>query len=393
MPAGLVARTLSTDMTTRVVIAGGGVAALEALLALRAGAGDLVDVTLVADTDAFFYRSLQVGEAFGVGHPRRYSLPSLVEDAGARFVQAPVASVHTGGRELLIADGDRVPYDALLLALGARSVPAFDHGETFTPGAFKQILDDLRSDFAGDVTIVVPRGVRWSLPAYELALMTAAWRDAAAVAVRVVTHEAGPLEVFGPEASAAVGDALRGAGVEVVTGVDPDVPRDGLVRAGDHWLAASRIVSLPVPVGPRLHGVPSTPDGYLDCDQHGRLRSVPFVWAAGDGTAQPIKQGGLASQQADAAAADIARSAGAANRPRPFRPVLRGLLRTADGPLYLRRALSADDGGATVSGEPLWWPPSKVASRRLAAHLARLDVEAGAARRLPSGGFALTAVR
>jgi sulfide:quinone oxidoreductase len=73
--------------------------------------------------------------------------------------------------------------------------------------------------------------------------------------------------------------------------------------------------------------------------------------------------------------------------------VLRGLLRTASGPLYLRRALTGEQTGPTVSSEPLWWPPSKVASRRLAAHLARRDVEAGAARRLPSGGFALTAIR
>lgn len=377
-------------MTTRVVIAGGGVAALEALLALHADARDLVDVTLVADTDTFAYRSLQVGEAFGLGHPRRYPLESLVEGSGARFVQASVASVRVGARELVLGGGEHLPYDALLLALGARSVPAFDHGVTFAPGAFEEILDDLRSDFAGDIAIVVPRGVTWSLAAYELALMTAAWKDD--VAVRVVTHEAGPLEIFGPAASAEVGRVLRRAGVEVITAVDPDVPSDGLVRAGDRWLRAARVVSLPVTVGPRLHGVPSTPDGYLDCDQHGRLRSTPAVWAAGDGTAQPIKQGGLASQQADAAAADIARLAGAPIRPRPFRPVLRGLLRTSAGPLYLRRSLESDDGGVTVAGEPLWWPPSKVASRRLSSQLARLDLAVSTGWRLPSGDFALTAI-
>jgi len=367
------------------------VAALEALLALRADAGDLVDVTLVADTDTFAYRSLEVGEAFGVGRPRRYSLTSLVEDCGARFVRAPVVSIGAGARELVLGDGNPIGYDALLLALGARAVPAFDHGTTFAPAAFDEILDDLRGDFAGDMTIVVPAGVTWSLAAYELALMTAAWNKD--VAVRVVTHERGPLDVFGAEACEAVAAALNKAGVELVSGVVPDVPQDGLVRAGDHWLTASRIVSLPVPVGPRLHGVPSTPDGYLDTDQHGRLRSVRAIWAAGDGTAQAIKQGGLASQQADAAAADIARHAGAPTRPRPFRPVLRGLLRTADGPLYLRRALTADDGSATVASEPLWWPPSKVASRRLSAHLGRLDLALSTARPLSSGGFALTAIR
>src|SRR5437762_12470900 len=126
-------RTLDGDMTTgtlshlphrtRVVIAGGGVAALEALLALRADAGDLVDLTLVADTDTFAYRSLQVGEAFGVGRPQRYPLASLVEGARGRFVRASIASVSAGAREVRLDDGSRLPYDALLLALGARSVP------------------------------------------------------------------------------------------------------------------------------------------------------------------------------------------------------------------------------------------------------------------------------
>src|SRR3954451_22679113 len=64
MCAGPAAPRLCRAMTTRVLIAGGGVAALEALLALRADARDLVDVTLVADSEAFSYRSLQVGEAF-----------------------------------------------------------------------------------------------------------------------------------------------------------------------------------------------------------------------------------------------------------------------------------------------------------------------------------------
>jgi sulfide:quinone oxidoreductase len=391
MLARTAARILMRSMTTRVVIAGGGVAALEALLTLRADAGGLVDVTLVADRDTFAYRSLQVGQAFGAGSPRSYPLPSLVEGAGARFVQASIASVNVGARELRLHDGTRIPYDALLLALGARSVPPFDHGITFSPGSFEEVLDDLRADFAADLTIVVPRGVLWSLAAYELALMTAAWnRD---VAVRIVTHEATPLEIFGREAANTVAAVLESAGVELVAGVTPDVLQDGVVRAGDHWLPAARVVSLPVCVGPRLIGVPSTADGYLDCDHHGRLRSVPAVWGAGDGTMQAIKQGGLAAQQADAAAADIARRAGAPTRPRPFRPVLRGMLRTAEGPLYLRRPLAGDDGGVTVSNEPLWWPPSKVASRRVATHLARLDVAVDAGRRLPSGGVALAALR
>ena len=63
------------------------------------------------------------------------------------------------------------------------------------------------------------------------------------------------------------------------------------------------------------------------------------VLAAGDATTFPIKQGGLATQQADAAAATIAHALGATVEPTPFAPVLRGLLLTGGAPLYLRAEL------------------------------------------------------
>jgi sulfide:quinone oxidoreductase len=55
-----------------VVIAGGGVAGLEALLALRALAADRVDLTLIAPDDHFAYRPLAVAQPFALGaSPRR----------------------------------------------------------------------------------------------------------------------------------------------------------------------------------------------------------------------------------------------------------------------------------------------------------------------------------
>ena len=69
---------------------------------------------------------------------------------------------------------------------------------------------------------------------------------------------------------------------------------------------------------------------------------MPDVFAAGDATDQPIKQGGLATQQADAAAELIAAEAGARVTPRPFRRVLRGVVLTGEAPLYLRRDLDDD---------------------------------------------------
>jgi sulfide:quinone oxidoreductase len=56
-----------------IVIAGGGVAGLEALLGLRAVAGDRVHVTLVAPDPDFTYRPLAVAEPFALGHAHRGS--------------------------------------------------------------------------------------------------------------------------------------------------------------------------------------------------------------------------------------------------------------------------------------------------------------------------------
>jgi sulfide:quinone oxidoreductase len=88
-------------------------------------------------------------------------------------------------------------------------------------------------------------------------------------------------------------------------------------------------------------------------------------------TTFPVKQGGIAAQQADAAARAIAAAAGAPVAATEFRPVLRGLLLTGAEPRYLRGDAAPDVGGS-VSPEPLWWPPAKVAGRYLAPFLSAL---------------------
>jgi sulfide:quinone oxidoreductase len=99
-----------------------------------------------------------------------------------------------------------------------------------------------------------------------------------------------------------------------------------------------------------------------------RVGSEPDVYAAGDATQFPLKQGGIAAQQADVAATDIALRAGSTVEPTPFRPVLRGLLLTGMAARFLR----AEPGTAasSIDTEPLWWPPAKIVGRYLAPFLA-----------------------
>ena len=140
------------------------------------------------------------------------------------------------------------------------------------------------------------------------------------------------------------------------------------------------VISLPRLVGPGIPGLPSDAGGFLPTDAHGYVRGVERVLAAGDATTFPVKQGGLATQQADAAAAAIAQELGATAEARPFAPVLRGLLLTGGAPLYLRAKLDAEGGRRSgtarrrrltgeVSSRALWWPPGKVAGRYLAPYL------------------------
>jgi sulfide:quinone oxidoreductase len=373
-------------MGTRVVIAGGGVAALETLIGLRARARTPYDVTVVAPQPDFVMRPLEISEPFGYERPRRYPLADLVEGNGARLVPGAVARVVADEQVAVLDSGRRVSYDIIVLAVGARAVPAFEHGVLFDrrddAAAFDDALGDLGAGLAGGMAVVVPPGAGWTLPAYELALATARWgreRGLEQLPVTLVTAEARPLDAFGGRASAEVARILAEAGVRVMAGAIAQVESDTALRAGrgGRWLTADRIVSLPLAAGPAIPGVPADGRGFVPADEHGRVPGLERVYAAGDGTAGRIKQGGLAAQQADAVVEDIAgRTRGDTVSPAPR--VLRGLLRTADGPRYLRAALDDPEGTSAISRVPLWWPPSRIASVWLSPELERLDAGATA---------------
>jgi sulfide:quinone oxidoreductase len=366
----------------RVVVAGGGVAALEALVALQGLAPGRVEVVVVSASDTFIYRPLLVGEPFGLGHAHRYDLAALCAGLGAELVLDRVWGVRPDAHALETASGMDIIYDVLLVALGATPYPAFEHGVSFerelSPEDFDDVLADLGDGIAPRVAIVVPDGVSWSLPAYELALLTSAWAQRAhpeRSCVTLVTHEPAPLAAFGARVSTEVAELLEAERVVVCRGVHPDVVTPTALRASGTWLEADRIVSLPLLAGPRLAGLPADPQGFIRCDRRGRVDGVPDVYAAGDCATFPIKQGGLAAQEAVVAVCDIAARAGADVRPQELEPVLRAVLMTRLGPRFLRAELADVERTSTVASEPLWWPPSKIASRWLGPYLARMDLD------------------
>jgi sulfide:quinone oxidoreductase len=362
------------DRKKKVLIAGAGVAGLEAALALRELAEDRVSVALVSPDTEFVYRPLSVAAAFHVGETQRFPLGQLVAEAGAGLTHATVRSVDVARRLVLTSEGD-LGYDLLLLALGARPVPRIPGALTFRgPGdeeALARLLGDAREGRVRELAFTMPAGITWPLPLYELALLTAVHlADAGSdVQLDLVTPEQRPLQLFGNEASEVVAELLHEHGIRLRTDTVPLSAETGVLRfVGTGQIEADRVVALPQTEGPRLPGVPHDTNGFVPTDEHGRVRGADGVFAAGDLTDFPVKQGGLATQQADAAAESIAAAAGAHVDPEPFAPVLRGLMLTGLTPRFMRAELGRLE--STVDTEPLWWPPGKIAGRHLGPFLA-----------------------
>ncbi|MEA2242072.1 MAG: sulfide:quinone oxidoreductase, partial [Solirubrobacteraceae bacterium] len=278
-----------------------------------------------------------------------------------------------------LESGETLSYDALLVAVGARRLPALQHAKTFRGQEDSEsvhgLIQDIEGGYSRRIVFVVPAGVVWALPIYELALMAAQRvyeMSTPDVELTIVTPEERPLGIFGPDASDDLERMLDEAGIAIETSSRAEIPASGMVVLHPHGkvIHADRIVALPVTTPIPIEGLPRDRNGFIPVDSHGQVQGADDVYAAGDGTWFPVKQGGLACQQADAAAESIAAQAGASIDPAPFRPVLRGKLMTGSRPLYMRADISGASGDdSTSSGHTLWWPPGKVAGAYLAPYL------------------------
>jgi sulfide:quinone oxidoreductase len=377
------------EARVRVLIAGGGVAALETMFALRALAPERVQIELLAPEPLFWYRPLAVAEPFAAGRAHRFDLASLAHEAGAMYTPGALTSVDADLKVARTSLGADVPYDVLVIACGAVPRQALDGALNFRGPAdsetFRGLLGELEQGSVEHLTFALPAGASWPLPLYELALLTAARRHRGELVF--VTHEDEPLGLFGRAAGEAARSLLARAGITLLTGSHAR-SYDGteLTLVPGPPLKTERVVTLPRLEGPPIEGVPQNGAGFVPVDEFGRVHGLSAVFAAGDVTTFPIKQGGIAAQAADAVAETIAAEAGAPIEPNPFRPVLRGLLLTGATPRFMRVELVGGRGETSeASAEPLWWPPGKIVGRYLAPVLARALHYAEAAP--PAGGL------
>lgn len=360
------------------MIAGGGVAALETLLALRSLAGDLVDMEVIAAEPKFWYRPLATAEPFDAARAHHFELAGIAESVGAGFTLDRLASVDADARIARTAQGAEVQFDALVVACGAQPRPVLANASCFRGPAdsegVRRLLTEAEHGELDSIAFAVPAGTSWPLPLYELALLTATHlgRRGKHLRLALVTPEEEPLSLFGTAASETVRGLLAERGINLHTGRHPvRYERGTLELAPPAALVADRVIALPRLEGPRILGLPQDANGFIATDLSGRIHGLADVYAAGDITQFPIKQGGIATEQADAVAEVIAAQAGASVSPRRFQPVLRAILLTGGAPLYLRHEPHGGRGDTSVvADEALWWPPAKIAGRYLAPFLA-----------------------
>src|SRR3954470_6027486 len=157
-----------------VLIAGGGVAGLETLLALRALAGDRVAISILAPELKFVNRSMAVDQPFKPQRVRGLRHEDTTAELGARWLRGAVDRVVHERHLVVTKDGDEVPYDKLVLALGAhpetewRSKGVLTYHDGRDGPNYRLLLHHLREGVINKVAFVKPAGASWVLPLYDL---------------------------------------------------------------------------------------------------------------------------------------------------------------------------------------------------------------------------------
>jgi sulfide:quinone oxidoreductase len=347
------------DDRQKVLVAGAGVAGLEAALALRDLAGDRVEVSLHDPAEEFAYRPFGIGEPYGTTRAFRYDLRRLSELCGASLESGAIAAVEPDRRIAIDREGERFPYDYLIVATGARALWAVPGAVTFwgvaDEGQVGDLIADLRSGRLQRLVLTMPADRGWYMPLYELALLVATVLRKAAnyrARITVVTPEAVPLGIFGPRAAAQTSALLAERNIDVLTGARPIEFAAGRLRVDPgEDVEADAVITLPRLEGRKTSGIPHDEDGFVPVDEHGAVVGLERIYAAGDVSPLPFKQGAFATQQADSVAEAIAAAAGAGIEPRAAGPRMRAVLWTGQGPRYLFAENGGPDGRSSTPSQ------------------------------------------
>ena len=287
-----------TDSRTKVLVAGGGVAGLEAILALQAIAPGRFDVELVTPQRHVTSRSLCTGPPFLRATANRAKLAAITAEHGVRLTRDALDLVQPDVHEVLTQGGTRRAYDVLVLALGTKPARSVQGALAFR-GLQDLVAVTSALDTVTSVAYIASSTSMWTAPLYEVAVQTAAWATHRGKALDVLVVTA---EHVGESRSARLAEA--GVSVEGEAVVDR-FSGGHLELADGRRVEVGLAVALPHLAGPIVRGMPSrSRDGFTVVDATGQVAGVADIYAVGDMTGGR----GLAFEQARTAAGAIAAS-------------------------------------------------------------------------------------
>jgi NADH dehydrogenase FAD-containing subunit len=379
------ARAVALARRPQVVIIGAGFGGLAAAHALRHAP---VDVTVVDKRNYHLFQPLLYQVATAGLSPAQIASPIrsiLRRQRNATVLMAKVTGIDKAAK-LVLAGNQRVPYDYLVIATGARHAYfGHDEWEPFAPG-LKKIEDatDIRrriliafekaetetnpAERERLLTFVVigggPTGVEIVGAIAELA-KTALARDFRNIdprLARIILVEAGPriLPAFPESLSAAAERALLRLGAEVRTGTPVTaVTEDHVMIGADRIDTRTVLWAAGVAASPAAKWLGAQKDkaGRVIINADLTLPGHPEILVIGDTAAMKDRNGeqvpGIApaAKQAGAyAAAAIKARIKGRDLPGPFRYCHAGNLATIG-----RKAAVVDFGWLRLRGNPAWW--------------------------------------
>lgn len=283
-------------MARSIVIVGASLAGMHAAQALRREGHD--GPLVVVDADAHTpYDKPPLSKQFlaGTWDEDRIALAPAQEDLGIDWrLGHRAASLDVAGRVLTLADGDRLTYDGLLLAVGAgaRRLPGVGELEGVH---VLRTLDDaiaLRADLDRGPARVAVIGA-----GFIGAEVAATCRERGLEVTIIEALEVPMVRALGRQLGAVCADVQRDHGVELRLGVGVDglVGSDRVegVRLADGSVVEAEVVVVGIGVTPNtgwLDGSGLTLDDGVVCDA--TLLAAPGVVAAGDVARWPSQRFG-----------------------------------------------------------------------------------------------------
>ncbi len=317
---------MSKAPISNVVVVGTGFGGLEAAFYLRKRLGRRIQLTVVSEHETFSFKPNTIYIPFGKP-PEAYVFPlgPVFDKRHIPFVKARAESVDPR-RKRVVAGGQEIPYDYLMLATGAamrpEEIPGLKENANtiWTPeemlrlrASFDLILERANNGQQSRVLFLVPPNNKCSGPLYEMVMMLDSWlqkkRERHHVDIGYATYEKGYIQAFGPRLNHVVTEEFERRGIvgrkEAI--VERVEPRRVIFKSGSPE-AFDLLVSFPPYVAStRFEGLASDERGFLIADPRTRqVKDQPDIYAIGDAGDFPVKQAFLALLQADAAAEHVA---------------------------------------------------------------------------------------